>query len=189
MLHPLYFTVIASFSDYVPVATGQVNLWPIGFQTTAYSAVFENQDIWRGYLNTIIYTISGTAFNLFLTIPAAYVMSKKEMLGHKVLTWYFLITMYFSGGMAATYLLYKDLNLINNPLVMVVTGGLSIYNMIVTRTYFANSIPESLYEAGRIDGSSEFGLFFRIALPPASGEAGAQKYRCQQNRIHKFSHM
>ena len=69
--YPLYFTVIASFSDYVPVATGQVNLWPIGFQTTAYSAVFENQDIWRGYLNTIIYTISGTAFNLFLTIPAA----------------------------------------------------------------------------------------------------------------------
>ena len=91
------------------------------------------------------------------------------MLGHKVLTWYFLITMYFNGGMAATYLLYKDLNLINNPLVMVVTGGLSIYNMIVTRTYFANSIPESLYEAGRIDGSSEFGLFFRIADGTADG--------------------
>ena len=156
---------VASFSDYVPVATGQVNLWPIGFQTTAYRAVFENQEIWRGYLNTILYTVFGTAFNLLLTIPTAYVMSKKKMFGHKTITWYFLITMYFHGGMAATYLLYKDLSLINNPLVMVVTGGLSIYNMIVTRTYFSNNIPDSLYEAGRIDGSSEFGLFFRIALP------------------------
>lgn len=163
--YPLYFTVIASFSDYVPVATGKVNLWPIGFQTTAYKAMFENKEIWTGYRNTIIYTISGTMFNLILTIPTAYVMSKKEMFGHKLFTWYFLITMYFNGGMAATYLLYKDLGLINNPLVMVVTGGLSIYNMIVTRTYFSNSIPDSLYEAGRIDGSSEFGLFFRIALP------------------------
>lgn len=164
-LYPLYFTVIASFSDYVPVATGKVNLWPIGFQTTAYAAVFENKEIWRGYLNTILYTVFGTAFNLVLTIPTAYVMSKKQMFGHTLITWFFLITMYFSGGMAATYLLYKDLGLINNPLVMVVTGGLSVYNMIVTRTYFSNSIPDSLYEAGRIDGSSEFGLFFRIALP------------------------
>lgn len=164
-LYPLYFTVIASFSDYVPVATGQVNLWPIGFQTTAYRAMFENKDIWIGYRNTILYTVGGTAFNLFLTIPTAYVMSKKKMFGHTLLTWFFLITMYFSGGMAATYLLYKDLGLINNPLVMVLTGGISIYNMIVTRTYFTNAIPDILYEAGRIDGSSEFGLFFRIALP------------------------
>ena len=87
------------------------------------------------------------------------------MLGHGALTWYFLITMYFSGGMIPTYLLYKDLNLINNPLIMIISGGLSIYNMIVTRTYYQNSIPDSLYEAGRIDGSSEIGIFFKIALP------------------------
>ena len=165
--YPIYFTVIASFSDYVPVATGKVNLWPVGFQTTAYKAVFENKEIWTGYRNTIIYTICGTAFNLFLTIPCAYVMSKKKLFGHKFFTWFFLITMYFNGGMAATYLLYKDLGLINNPLVMVVTGGMSIYNMIVTRTYFSNSIPESLYEAGKIDGANEFVLFFRIAIPLA----------------------
>lgn len=164
-LYPMYYTVIASFSDYLPVATGKVSFWPVGFQLTAYEAVFQNKDIWKGYMNTIIYTVFGTGFNLFLTIPSAYVMSKKKMFGHGVLTWYFLITMYFSGGMVPTYLLYKDLGLLNNPLVMIVTGGLSVYNMIVTRTYFANSIPDSLYEAGRIDGSSEFGLFFRIALP------------------------
>ena len=163
--YPIYYTIIASFSDHQAVATGQVNLVPVGFQLTAYQAVFENDRIWQGYLNTIIYTVGGTAFNLFLTIPAAYAMSKKQMLGHGALTWYFLITMYFSGGMIPTYLLYKDLNLINNPLIMIISGGLSIYNMIVTRTYYQNSIPDSLYEAGRIDGSSEIGIFFKIALP------------------------
>ena len=163
--YPIYYTIIASFSDHQAVATGQVNLVPVGFQLTAYQAVFENDQIWQGYLNTIIYTVGGTAFNLFLTIPAAYAMSKKQMLGHGALTWYFLITMYFSGGMIPTYLLYKDLNLINNPLIMIISGGLSIYNMIVTRTYYQNSIPDSLYEAGRIDGSSEIGIFFKIALP------------------------
>ncbi len=164
-LYPLYYTVIASVSDFTAVATGKVGFWPIDFQLKAYKAVFENQQIWMGYRNTIIYTVLGTAFNLCLTIPTAYVMSKKQMFGHSVITWYFLITMYFGGGMIPTYLLYKDLGLLNNPLVMIVTGGLSIYNMIVARTYFSSSIPADLYEAGRIDGCSEFGLFFKIALP------------------------
>lgn len=164
-LYPLYYTVIASFSDYVAVATGKVGFLPVGFQITAYEAVFQNKEIWTGYRNTILYTVFGTIFNLFLTIPTAYAMSKKRMFGHGILTWFFLITMYFSGGMVPTYILYKDLGLINNPLVMIVTGGLSVYNMIVTRTYFSNSIPDSLYEAGAIDGSSEMGMFFRIALP------------------------
>lgn len=163
--YPIYYTVIASFSDHQAVATGQVSFLPVGFQLTAYQAVFENDQIWRGYLNTILYTVGGTAFNLFLTIPAAYAMSKTQMLGHGVLTWFFLITMYFGGGMIPTYLLYKSLNLINNPLIMVIAGGLSIYNLIVTRTYYQNSIPDSLYEAARIDGSSEIGIFVRIALP------------------------
>lgn len=163
--YPIYYAIIASFSDYNAVATGKVGLLPVGFQLTAYEAVFENEQIWQGYLNTILYTVGGTAFNLFLTIPAAYAMSKKRMLGHTLLTWFFLITMYFGGGMIPTYLLNKSLGLVNNPMIMVIAGGLSIYNMIVTRTYFENSIPESLYEAGRIDGSSEIGLFFRVALP------------------------
>ena len=164
-LYPLYYTVIASFSDYAAVATGKISLWPVGFQLNAYTAVFQNEQIWVGYRNTIIYTLGGTAFNLVLTIPCAYVMSKKQLFGRNLFTWYFLITMYFGGGMIPTYILYKNLNLVNNPFIMIISGGLSIYNMIVTRTYYASSIPESLYEAGKIDGSSEFGLFFRIALP------------------------
>lgn len=164
-LYPLYYTVIASFSDYSAVATGKVSLWPVGFQLEAYKGMFANKDIWMGYRNTIYYTVFGTMFNLFLTVPAAYVMSKKRMFGHSILTWYFLITMYFGGGMIPTYLLYKNLGLINNPLIMIISGGLSVYNMIVVRTFFSSSIPNELYEAGRIDGSSEFGLFFKIALP------------------------
>ena len=164
-LYPLYYTVIASVSSFTAVATGKVSFWPIDFQLKAYKAVFENDQIWMGYRNTIGYTVAGTIFNLILTIPTAYVMSKKKMFGHPVFTWYFLITMYFGGGMIPTYLLYKDLGLLNNPLVMVITGGLSIYNMVVARTYFSSSIPSDLYEAGRIDGCTEFGLFFKIALP------------------------
>lgn len=163
--YPIYYTVIASFSDYNAVATGKVMIVPIGFQSTAYKAVFENSQIWLGYWNTIKYTVGGTAFNLFLTIPAAYAMSKKRMLGHSVFTWFFLITMYFSGGMIPRYMLYKIYGLVDNPLIMILSGGLSVYNLIVTRTFFQNSIPDSLYEAGRIDGSNEFGIFFRIALP------------------------
>lgn len=163
--YPIYYAVIASFSDFNAVATGQVSILPVGFQLTAYQAVFENQQVWQGYRNTILYTVGGTAFNLFLTIPAAYAMSKKRMLGRTVLSWFFLITMYFGGGMIPTYLLNKSLGLVNNPLIMVISGGLSVYNLIVTRTYFENSIPESLYEAGRIDGGSEMGLFFKVALP------------------------
>nr|WP_296486999.1 carbohydrate ABC transporter permease [uncultured Acetatifactor sp.] len=166
-IYPLYYTVIASFSDYIPVATGKISFWPVDFTTLAYEAVFENQEIWLGYRNTIIYTVCGTLFNLFLTIPTAYVMSKKRMFGHTLFTWFFLITMYFSGGMVPTYLLYKNLNLINNPMIMIVTGGLSVYNMIVARTYFSSSIPESLFESVKIDGGSEFDQFFRIALPLA----------------------
>lgn len=164
-IYPIYYTVIASFSDYQAVATGQVGLFPVGFQLTAYRAILENDSIWRGYVNTIFYTVSGTAFNLFLTIPSAYVLSKKQLLGRTVLTWFFLITMYFGGGMIPTYLLYKNIGLINNPLIMVIAGGLSVYNLIVARTYFSNSIPDSLFEAGEMDGGSEFSLFFKIALP------------------------
>lgn len=164
-LYPIYYSVIASFSDYTAVATGNVFLVPIGFQLSAYKAIFQNKQIWHGYLNTILYTFGGTSFNLFLTIPAAYAMSKKRMLGRNFLTWFFLITMYFGGGMIPTYMLNKSLKLVNNPMIMVISGGMSVYNMIITRTYFQNSIPDSLYEAGRIDGSSELWLFMRIALP------------------------
>ena len=164
-LYPLYFTIIASVSDAYSVYGGKVTWLPVQFTLEAYSLVFQNKMIWQGYANTIFYTLTGTLFNLVLTIPTAYALSKKNMYGRTFLMYLFLFTMYFSGGMIPTYLLYKNMNLINTRWVLILHGGISVYNVIVTRTYFQNNIPESLYEAARIDGSSEFGIFFKIVLP------------------------
>ncbi|MEG0766634.1 MAG: carbohydrate ABC transporter permease, partial [Clostridia bacterium] len=123
--------------------------------------------IWIGYRNTILYTVLGTLFNLCLTIPAGYVLSKKHLIGRKILTFYFLVTMYFGGGMIPTYLVIKSMGLINQPYTLVILGGISVYNLIITRVFFQSSIPEEIYEAVNIDGANEFLSFFRIALPLA----------------------
>lgn len=166
MIYPLYFTVIASISDPYMVAKGKVTLWPTGFTLNSYKQVFAYSQIWVGYKNTLFYTIFGTLFNLFLTIPAAYGLSKKSLPGRSLITLFFVFTMYFSGGMVPTYLLVKDLGLINTPYVLVILGGISVYNMVITRVYFAG-ISDSIYEAARIDGASEFRIFIRITLPLA----------------------
>lgn len=166
MLYPLYFTIIASISDINEVGNGNVYLLPKGFTLEAYKNVFINKQIWIGYKNTIIYTFFGTLYGLIILLPTAYALSKKNIFGRKVITWYFLITMYFSGGMVPTYLLIKNLGLLNNPLVMIV-GPMSIYNLIVTKSYFATSIPNELYESANIDGANTFTCFFRIAIPLA----------------------
>ncbi len=164
-LYPLYYTVIASFSDAYDVYSGKVNLLPSGFTTLAYKLVFQNKSIWLGYANTIFYTVAGTLFNLILTIPCAYALSKKKIFGRKILTTIFLITMYFGGGMVPTYILYNNLGLINTRTIMVICGGISVYNVIVARTYFQNNIPETLCEAARIDGANEFHIFVRLVIP------------------------
>lgn len=165
MIYPIYFTVIASFSEPREVVEGNVFLWIKGFTLDGYINVFKSDRIWTGYGNTIIYTILGTCFNLILTIPTAYVLSKKRMYGRTFLSMYFAFTMYFGGGLIPTYLLVKDLGLVNKPITLIILGGISIYNMIVARTFYQTSIPEEIYEAAEVDGCSEFGKFFRIALP------------------------
>lgn len=164
MIYPLYFTVIASISDINEVGNGNVYLLPKGFTLDAYKNVFINKQIWVGYRNTIFYTACGTIYSLFIMLPTAYALSKKNLFGSKFITWYFLITMYFSGGMVPAYLLIKNLGLLNNPLVMIV-GSMSIYNLIVTKSYFSSSIPNEMYEAANIDGANTFVCFFKMALP------------------------
>ena len=167
VIYPLYFSVIASFSGPKQVALGNTLLWVKDFTTEAYRYVLEEEQLWIGYRNSIIYLILGTLYNLILTIPAAYVMSKKYLPFRGALSWYFFITMYISGGMIPSYLLVKDLGLIDNPLVMIIGVGVSCYNLIVTRQYFSSSIPEDIYEACYIDGASELICFTKIALPLA----------------------
>jgi len=168
IVYPLYFTLIASISDPTAVSLGKVIFTPVKLNWEPYASVFRNSTIWKGYRNTIFYTVAGTIWNLVLTLPTAYVMSKKYLPGRNFLSWYFLFTMYFGGGLIPSYLNVQHMHLVNKPIVLVILGGLSIYNMIVCRVYFQSSIPEDLYEAARIDGASDFLQFFRIALPLAT---------------------
>lgn len=166
MFYPLYFTIIVSFSDINQVGLGRVYLYPRGFTVGAYRNVFINQSIWIGYRNSILYTVSYTLIGLFITIPTAFVLSKRELFGRSVFTWYFLITMYFSGGMVPSYILMRSLGLLDTPWAVVLCA-VPVHNMIIARTYFQNSIPGELYESAYIDGANEFLCFFRIALPLA----------------------
>ncbi len=163
--YPLYLTIIASISDPYDVYSGKVNFLPSGFSVESYKLVFTNSAIWRGYRNSIFYTVVGTIFNLLLTIPSAYALSKKRMYGRNLFMTLFLITMYFGGGMIPHYLLFKNMGLIDTPWILIINGGVSVYHVIVTRTYFQNNIPETLYEAARIDGASELRCFFKLVLP------------------------
>lgn len=163
--YPLYLTVISSISDPYEVYRGRVNFLPSGFTLESYRLVFTNKAIWRGYANTILYTVAGTVFNLVLTIPSAYALSKRRMWGRGIISTIFLITMYFGGGMIPTYMLYKNFGLINTPLLLIINGGVSVYNVIVTRTYFQSNIPDTLFEAARIDGANEFLVFFKLVIP------------------------
>ena len=167
ILYPIYFTVIASFSDPYAVAKGKVLLYPVGLTLESYQHAFAYKQIWVGYANSMFYTLFGTAFSVALTIPAAYGLSKKQLPGRFGLTCIFLVTMYFGGGLIPTYLLVKGLHLLNTRLVLIILSGMSVYNMVVARVYFSTSIPGEIYEAARIDGASELRIFFTIALPLA----------------------
>lgn len=164
-VYPLYFSVIASVSEPSEVVSGRVTFLPKGFTTEAYQNAFNQNEIWIGFRNSLIYTLLGTALSLVLTIPASYVLSKKWLAGRSILSWYFVLVMYLSGGLIPTYLIMKSLGLLNKAYSLIVIGSFSVYNMVVCRVYFESSIPEELYESARIDGCSEFGQFFKIALP------------------------
>ena len=164
-LYPLYFVLIASVSDAYETAKGNVFLLPKGFSLEAYANAFKESRIWVGYRNTIFYTVVGTFFSLILTIPSAYALSKRTLPGRSVISIFFLIPMYFNGGLIPTYLVMKQLNMVNQWYSLIFIGASSVFNMIVTRVYFQSNIPEELYESARIDGANELCTFFRIALP------------------------
>ena len=163
--YPLYFTIIASISEPVDVATGKVVFLPKGFTMEAYQEVFKNDAVWTGYRNTLMYTVCGTLMSLLLTVPAAYVLSKKTLRFRGIISTYFVFTMFFGGGLIPTFLIVKQVGLLNKWYSLIILGGFSVYNMVICRVYFESSISEALYEAAEIDGCSPFGQFFKIALP------------------------
>jgi len=165
VLYPLVFVLSASFSSGQAVSSGRVILWPVDFSIAGYDLVFNNKVVWTGYLNTIIYTVAGTAINLFLTMLAAYPLSRKDFSGRKLCLLLFLIPMFFRGGMIPTYILMGKLHLLNTRWAILLSEAISIYNVVVMRTFFKNSIPNELYEAAKIDGVSDIGYFTQIVLP------------------------
>ena len=165
VLVPLIFVIAASFSDPDLVIRGEVLLWPKGFTTEAYTMVFENEDIWRGFVNSCFYTVAGTAISVVLTILAAYPLSRKNFQGRNIFMMQILFTMYFNGGMIPTYLLVRNLGMYNTVWALLIPAALSTYNLIVAKTFFENSIPTELYEAGTLDGCNNMQMLLRIVLP------------------------
>lgn len=165
VLYPLVYIVSASFSSPSAVTSGKVVLFPVDFSLDGYKAVFENKDIWLGYKNTIIYTVFGTFINVAVTLMAAYPLSRRDLGGRGILTFFFTFTMLFGGGMIPNYILIRELHLMNTRWAILLPGALSVYNMIVARTFIQNNIPDELLEASQLDGCSDTKYFFRIILP------------------------
>lgn len=165
ILYPLYFIVIASISDTDAIFNGEVFLYPIGFNLKGYAALFENRMIWTGYLNTIWYTLLGTAINIAVTIPAGWAISRKELPWRKFITTYFIITMFFGGGLIPFYLLVSDLGLLDNPLSVILPYGVSVWNMFMVNAFYSGSVPDEILEAAEVDGSGTIRTFFSIVIP------------------------
>ncbi|MFT8356214.1 MAG: carbohydrate ABC transporter permease [Bifidobacterium aquikefiri] len=165
IIYPLWFIIIASFSSPTAVSIGEVNFWPKDVSFTGYAKILADTRIWVGYRNTLIYSIIGTAVNLLVTIPSAYALSRREFKPRRIIMFLFTFTMFFSGGLIPSYLLMKQLGLINSMWVFVLPGAFSVYNMIIARSFFETSIPEELRDSARVDGVSYFGFFFKIVLP------------------------
>lgn len=165
VLYPLYFIVIASFSDPVAINNGQVALWPIGFNTIGYQKIFENPQIWRSYSNTVFYTVAGTAINVLFTMMLAYPLSRKKFFARNPVLLFVMFTMYFQGGLIPTYLWMNDLHLYNTPWVMVLLPAINVFNLIIAMNFISSNIPEELYEAASIDGCNHVTFFLKIILP------------------------
>lgn len=162
---PLWFVFIASFSDPNEVWLGNVVLWPKGFTMESYKALWEYKSIWTGYANNIFYTVVGTVFNLIMTVCAAYPLSRTDFVPRKFFQWMFMFTMYFGGGLIPTYLVVSELGIVNTRWAMIIPGAMSVYNMLVVRNYFMNSIPPSLQEAATLDGANSVQYLLKIVLP------------------------
>jgi multiple sugar transport system permease protein/putative aldouronate transport system permease protein len=165
VLYPVVFIVSASFSSPFAISSGQVVLLPVdpGFQ--GYEAVFKDTRILIGYRNTIFYTVFGTLINVLMTLICAYPLARKNLPFRRPLMFFFTFTMLFSGGMIPSYLLLRDLQMLNTVWAILIPGAVSVYSMIITKTFISTSIPDELFEATQIDGCSDFIFFIRFVLP------------------------
>jgi len=163
--YPLYFIVIASVSDPTAVYAGKVILWPARFTLEGYQRILDYESFFTGYRNTVIYTVVGTTVNVLITIPGAYALSRKDLVGRNVFMMGVTFTMIFSGGLIPTYLLVISLNLYNTMWALILPVAVSAWNLIVARTFFQQTIPDELLEAATLDGAGNTQFFLHVVLP------------------------
>ncbi|GAA5028879.1 carbohydrate ABC transporter permease [Actinopolymorpha pittospori] len=164
-LFPFVYVVSMSISDPVAVLQQRVWLWPVGFSADAYKLVFETEGALRAYYNTLWYTGVGTLLNVIMTVLAAYPLSRRTFVGRKFFMVFIVVTMFFSGGLIPTYTLIQDLGLYNTRWAMIIPAAVNAFLIIVTRTFFQTTIPESLLEAAKTDGANDLQILWRIVLP------------------------
>ena len=164
-IYPLYYVLIASFSDPFKVYAGETFLLPAGFSLSGYKRIFLDSSIVRGYSNSLLYTVAGATISVILTCVSGYALSKKSLPGRRWLMLILLFTMYFNGGLIPTYLVVQKVGMFNTLWALVLPNAVSVYNLIIARTFFESNIPDSLLEAASIDGSSNTGTMLRIVMP------------------------
>ena len=167
VLYPLYFIIIASISDPDAVLAGKVFLYPVSITLSGFSKILEKSDVWKGYLNTIIYTILTVVISLLVTIPAGWALSRKNLMFRKAFMVYFIIPMFFGGGLTPFYNVMSGLHLVNTVWAIILPSVLSVWNLFMTKTFFESSIPNSLIEAAKIDGAGHFRTFITVVVPLA----------------------
>ena len=165
IIYPLYLVCIASISNPDAVMTGKVTWRPVDISFVGYQAVFKNTEIWIAYVNSVFYTVSGVVISVLVTLAGAYTMSRKMFPGKKLINLYFVITMFFDGGLIPTFLVMKSIGLYNTRWIMIFMGCVSVWNLMVARTYIKSTIPDELYEAAVLDGATHFQFFGKVVLP------------------------
>jgi multiple sugar transport system permease protein/putative aldouronate transport system permease protein len=166
--YPLIYIVACSFSSTTAIVQGKVFLWPVDISLASYKAVLEYPLLRVGFFNSIFYAAGSTVVTVSMLFLAAYPMSRKDMPDRKILLSFFVITMYFSGGIIPSYMLMRNLHLLGSRWALVIGAGFSCYNMIIVKSYFQNSLPSGLLDAAHIDGCGDVKFFFKIALPLAT---------------------
>ncbi len=164
-LYPLWFVLIASVSNPSDIFLGRVFILPSGLNMEAYQKLLNTSKMWTGYRNSILYTLVGTLINLAVTLPAAFALSRKTLPGRGTISMFFIFTMMFSGGLIPGYMLISSMHMVDTIWALVIPGALSVYNMLIAKSFFEGGLPESIYEAATIDGATKFQFFFQFALP------------------------
>jgi putative aldouronate transport system permease protein len=164
-IYPLIFVISASISNPDLVNMGKIILLPREITFEGYLRIFKYEAIWTGYRNTVFYTISGTIINLFMTLTTAFALSRKDFIGRRIIMTMFVVTMFFNGGLIPTFLVVRNLNMVNTIWAMIIPNAVSMWNIIITRTYFQNSVPFELQESAKIDGCSNIRILVSIVLP------------------------